>query len=125
MQPWCNLRTYSAQPRVQPLRKTSRDPLQPAIVWVSHSNCNGPSALALTRPGIIDSHTKCQLFALYMQRLVPLQPAARLDFPQNSAIWTAPGDINGWDLDEKRVIFSTRHMRGAQIEGLGHQKRGL
>jgi hypothetical protein len=38
----------------------------------------------------------------------------RLHFLQNSAIWTASDSIKGWNLDSKKVIFSTQHMLGSK-----------
>jgi len=37
-----------------------------------------------------------------------------LKFSQNSAIWTASANVKGWDLDEKKVIFSTQHKLGSK-----------
>jgi len=38
----------------------------------------------------------------------------RLDLLQNSAIWTTSKSQSGWELDEKRVVFSTQNMFGSK-----------
>jgi hypothetical protein len=38
----------------------------------------------------------------------------RLQFPQNSAIWTASADIQGWNSNDKKIIFSTQHPLGSK-----------
>lgn len=38
----------------------------------------------------------------------------KLNFLENSAIWTAPKDKKGWGVDEKRVIFSTQKSLGSK-----------